>query len=312
VFPIEEKTLRENLLTVVVPTRDRGDISECLERLAGQNYRPLEIRVIDQSAQETTAESCAPFLKRQDPPFFLHRTDTAGLDRARNLGLQQSEGEWIAFVDDDCLVEPGWAQAIVAAFRKHPKAGMVFGKTLPFHLPEEGKRTRISIKDWPQERVLASRFSLFNTSAGMGGNMSISRACYEASGGFDPDLDVGTDLPGAGDLERTYRALAGGFEAVYTPEAVALHKRWLNEEDYQRTEAGYAKGRAASWVKAIKAGDILALAILKGEFAGRLAEVPYHLLLKRDRANTRRAIGRLRGFASGMLAGLEKSWGGTD
>ena len=307
-----ERTLTGGMLSIVVPTRNRGDISECLEHLLAVEYRPLEIVVVDQSEDHSSTRVCVEDLRSQSAEnavsLLYSPSDRMGLDAARNDGAEGSKGEWIAFVDDDCLVEPKWGQEIVEGFAVSSNVGMVFGRTQPYYPPQPGKRTRISIKDWPDEKRLRSRLSLVNRSAGMGGNMAISRKAFARTGPFEELLDHGTDLPGAGDFEMSFRVLKCGCEVVYTPSAICKHKRWLPEEEYLETETGYSMARAAAWAKHAKAGDSIAIVSLLCELGRRLIEIPYHILITRESRNIRRAVVRTKGFMRGAIKGLLKEW----
>lgn len=94
-------------LSVVVCTHDRSDdLSRCLAALA-QLRTPVEIVVVDSA-------SARPIPPRAD--VRVVRLEEPGLSKARNAGLAATTGELVAFVDDDAMVEPDWAERIVAAF----------------------------------------------------------------------------------------------------------------------------------------------------------------------------------------------------
>jgi len=301
--------LIENLLTVVVPTRNRGDISECLLHLLNQSYQPIEIVVVDQSDDEGTRDCVAKISKAHpDAQIIHHTTDWRGLSNARNFGVAHSRGEWIAFVDDDVLATHDWAENLVEEYRKDGRLGMVFGQTRAYYKPDGDKRIRVSIKDLPTPQRFRSRFGLICNSAGGGGNSSISRTCFEKVGEFHPKLGVGGVYPGAEDYDLTYRVLGEGYEIQYAPKAITHHKRWLPEEDYLRTERGYYTGRAAAISKQIRSGDTVAVVGIFLELLRRLIEIPYHVIVTRHMRNAKRAVVRTRGFVRGMVAGLVEEW----
>ncbi|MCA9419070.1 MAG: glycosyltransferase family 2 protein, partial [Candidatus Omnitrophica bacterium] len=133
----------ENLFSVVVPTRNRGDISECLLMILQQSYRPLELVVVDQSTDSGTKECVERVIRdhAEDGNKIVYvPTDQTGLSNARNLGVSKSKGEWIAFVDDDVLVTHEWAERLVEEYKKDPKLGMVFGQTRAYYKPDGDKR----------------------------------------------------------------------------------------------------------------------------------------------------------------------------
>lgn len=301
----------ENLLSVVAPTRNRGDISECLLQLLGQSHHPLEILVIDQSDGTETAE-CVERLKETHPTegvdLIHHPSKSLGLSNARNEGIERARGEWIAFVDDDVLVTRDWAARLIDEFRSSERVGMVFGQTRAFYPPEAEMRVRVSIKDLPTPQRFRSRFGLIARSVGGGGNSSISRRCLESIGKFHPKLGVGGVYPGAEDYDLTYRAIRAGFELCYAPKAIAHHKRKLAESDYLRTERGYYEGRAAAIAKQVRSGDLAAPIALVLELGRRWIEIPYHLIVTRHKANTKRAWVRTAGFIRGMSRGLFEDW----
>jgi len=295
------------LLSVVVPTRNRGDIiAECLAHLLAQSYFPLEIVVLDQSTDDLTRQAFDQTVAHNRQSHvtvrYIH-SERIGLDAARNDGFMQTNGLWIAFCDDDVLVEENWAEAIVHEFQANPQVGMVFGQTRPYYPPEKGKRTRISVKDSPDRQVFETRWTIVGCPPGAGNNMAIARKVIERAGLFDERLGVGTDLPGGDEYEMVYRVLKHGYKVVYCPGAVAYHKRWLPEDKYLEVERGYYMGGAAALVKHCKQPDIVATLLLAVEGGGRLVEIIYYSLFKRQKENLHRAVVRASGFYTGLALG---------
>src|ERR1700716_149612 len=104
-------------VSVVVCTRNRPiDLGRCLAGLAESSPPPLEVIVVDQSDSPG---------RGTDPPIDGYRHHVAserGLSLARNAGIALSVGDVVAFLDDDCTVEPGWAGEIATLFERHPEA----------------------------------------------------------------------------------------------------------------------------------------------------------------------------------------------
>src|SRR5439155_15998009 len=64
-------------------------------------------------------------------PASEERLRRAGPAIARNLAVAEARGEVLAFTDSDCIPEPGWLKAGVAALESDPRLGVVQGRTLP-------------------------------------------------------------------------------------------------------------------------------------------------------------------------------------
>lgn len=107
-------------VSVVVPTYRRNDLlARCLAALVAQEYPPdaYEIIVADDAASCETRRLVGSWLARSRCPVrYLPVTASRGPAAARNCGWHAARGEIIAFTDDDCVPDPGWLRAGVAAF----------------------------------------------------------------------------------------------------------------------------------------------------------------------------------------------------
>src|SRR4051794_5310797 len=92
------------LVSVVVPMFNvERYLLDCLESLAGQTLRDLEVVMVDDGSTDSTTSIAAAFAARDDR-FVLVRQLNGGLGRARNAGADRATGEYLAFVDSDDLV----------------------------------------------------------------------------------------------------------------------------------------------------------------------------------------------------------------
>jgi len=94
------------LLTVIVPVyRVEKYLDRCLDSLAVQTYKNIEIILVDDGSPDRCPEICE---KRavEDSRFRCIHKENAGLSAARNTGLEYAHGDYIAFIDSDDWVEP--------------------------------------------------------------------------------------------------------------------------------------------------------------------------------------------------------------
>ena len=85
-------------VSVVIPTYNRVcELKRALMSVYCQTHRPHEVIVVDDGSTDNTAELIAQ--EFTDARYFFQ--SNKGVSRARNLGISQASGEWIAFLDSD-------------------------------------------------------------------------------------------------------------------------------------------------------------------------------------------------------------------
>lgn len=92
------------MLSVIIPVYNAEQyLIACLDSLANQSYKDLEVLMIDDGSKDNSPSICDEY----DKKFFHFRAihkENGGCSSARNLGLKEAKGDLIAFVDaDDCL-----------------------------------------------------------------------------------------------------------------------------------------------------------------------------------------------------------------
>ncbi|MCP2371316.1 CDP-glycerol glycerophosphotransferase [Agromyces terreus] len=96
---------RAGLLSIVVPAYGVEQyIEACLRSLAKQNYRNIEILVIDDGSLDRSGD-IARRMARRDPRIRVVRQENGGLSSARNTGAALARGEFITFIDSDDVVD---------------------------------------------------------------------------------------------------------------------------------------------------------------------------------------------------------------
>ncbi len=159
-------------ISVVIPTCHRNDLlALCLDCLApGVQTLPAEqyAVIVTDDGSRSTAEQ----LVQDSYPWVKW---TAGPRRGpaanRNHGAELAQGEWLAFTDDDCLPQPGWLAAFVAAIE-------------PGVFVYEGKTTCRAGVGSPLQQAPINLTGGWLWSC----NMMIHAAAFRAMNGFDPSF----------------------------------------------------------------------------------------------------------------------------
>jgi glycosyltransferase involved in cell wall biosynthesis len=209
-------------LAVVVPTRNRADLlADCLDSLARQTLADLEILVVDDGSDQPLAAHVA----KAAPRARCHRQEPGGLNAARNTAVELTSAPLIAFVDDDTLVPPQWAAAVVEAFATTDCSGL--GGRVELVLPHDpprwltaARRSYLAeVELGPERRWMRGR------ELPVGANCAVRRPALEDIGGFRDGLDrVGTSLISSGDTDFFLRLRAAGGRLLYEPAAWLQHR----------------------------------------------------------------------------------------
>ncbi len=119
-------------LSVVVCTYNRAALlGECLASLAGQtsDASVFEVIIVDNNSRDETEAVAQRFCTRA--PNFRYVVETEqGLSHARNRGLAEARGNFVAYIDDDAKAAPGWTAEILRFFDEVPEADAVGGPYL--------------------------------------------------------------------------------------------------------------------------------------------------------------------------------------
>ncbi|WP_051145378.1 glycosyltransferase [Butyrivibrio fibrisolvens] len=91
-------------ISVIVPVYNvEKYVIKCVDSIINQTYKNLEIILVDDGSTDTSGEICDEYQKKDDRIKVFH-TENRGLSCARNYGIKQATGEYIAFLDSDDYV----------------------------------------------------------------------------------------------------------------------------------------------------------------------------------------------------------------
>ena len=210
------------LVSVVVCSFDRGPtLGPALESVACQDTGgqfSFEIVVIDDGSTEETERIVRHVAAGSRAPVHYVRESGRGVPFARNRGVDEAAGGWIAFFDDDQLAEANWLSELMRAARQ-ANAEIVGGaRRLEFpdgEPPDLGPLAReiLGEKYYGPRICRSNRYTLACT-----GNALIRRDVFENIGRFDTGMSRGMS-----DIDLMRRALDAGVSSWYSPAAAVRH-----------------------------------------------------------------------------------------
>lgn len=114
------------VLSVIVPVYNVARyLAEGLDSLLGQDFRDIEIICVDDASTDESSAILSNYASRDSRiRIFRHETNL-GPSAARNTGISNALGDFVAFFDPDDLVEPDMYSSMTDAFRD-PEIDVVF------------------------------------------------------------------------------------------------------------------------------------------------------------------------------------------
>jgi len=211
------------LVSVVIPNwNGAAHLPACLIALRAQTLRDFEVIVVDNASTDESVER----LGRDYPEAQVIRLDrNYGFTGACNTGLRAARGEILTLLNNDTEAAPDWLAEVVAAFERHPEAGIVASKMLLFdrrhvlHTAGDVFRTDGTPGNrgvWEEDRGQFDEGPVFSAN---GGSAAYRRAMLDQVGLLDEDFYYSCE-----DVDLAWRAQLAGWPCVYTPRAVVYHK----------------------------------------------------------------------------------------
>lgn len=116
-------SIQESSVSVVIPAYNcAGFIREAIESVLAQDYGNRELVVVDDGSTDATSEVVRSF----GSAVRLIGQSNRGPAAARNRGLAEARGDYVAFLDGDDVWLPGKLAEQMSYFRTHPETGVVF------------------------------------------------------------------------------------------------------------------------------------------------------------------------------------------
>ncbi len=219
-------------LTVCVCTHNRPTpLRACLDGLRRQSARSerFEVLVVDSGSAPEAAQEVER-LALAGPNFRHLRVERPGVSLARNVGARCARSEWIAYIDDDAVPEPGWVRAILDAVAEPNPPALIGGRILPrweAPLPPwwpASLRGVLSIieHDWPGE------YRTKDVPRGLepyAANIVVNVAALLEAGGFRAAVGrYGGALLSDEEVQLAWRLQDKGLSARYDPRIVVRHQ----------------------------------------------------------------------------------------
>ncbi|MCB1671702.1 MAG: glycosyltransferase [Pseudomonadales bacterium] len=280
------------LVTVIVRTTRRPELTEALESIARQTYRPLEVVLVDASGQGLPDHSILPDLIQVTP---VSHGEHLPRPVAANLGLQASHGDLLLLLDEDDWISPGHLSNLVRALQDRQDIKAAYSST---RKTDSRGRPLDEVFDRDYDPVLLKRDNYIPIHA-----MLFSRELVAAGCEFDESLDIYEDWD-------FWLQLSRQTDFLHLDEVSAFYRQGggsaTDISDQELRYSGdnpFANARRAvyrKWLPRWSSEEI-------NELIGRTVPRDEFDLLAREMSESAQQIQEMNAYAGSLRAMLDKS-----
>jgi glycosyltransferase involved in cell wall biosynthesis len=208
-------------VSVIIPAYN-GDryIVQAVESVISQTYTSWEIIIVDDGSTDNTRQVLQPYLDRIRYVYQQNQ----GVAAARNCGIREAQGQFIAFLDQDDFLLSDKLAAQVALFDAQPSLGIV---NSGWRIVQEQGEIIFDIKPWENLPELDLKTWVVYLPL-LPSAMMFSRQWLERVGGFDSQYDS------VDDADLILRLALSGCEAVWLPQVTVCYRQHGQNVSIQR------------------------------------------------------------------------------
>ncbi len=205
--------------SLISPTFGRPEeVTEFLESLLEQDYSGFEVILGDGTPKDTLRPDLKRFEDNSTYPLHIVYEEYLSVSDGRNRAAEKAKGEYLIFMDSDCLIPPNYLKLVEAHLSKHSLDA--------FGGPDKAHKNFT-----PLQKAISFSMTSLLTTGGIRGkqnhvgtyhprgfNMGIKASTFNAVGGYS-DFRCGEDI------ELSMRIIEQGYSVGFIPEAFVYHKR---------------------------------------------------------------------------------------
>lgn len=223
--------------SIVVPTYNRPDaLCALLEGVTRLDYpkERFQVLVVNDGGALLSPKRTRSF-EQQLNVCWLEQAN-GGPAAARNYGARHARGTWLAFIDDDCIPEAGWLEALAEVLSTGRLVGGAVLNGCPDNVYAAASQCLFDFlySYYHRAHGAVSQSPFFTSN-----NLACGRELFEQSGGFESSMRQGEDR------EFCARLSAQGIALHYAARARVLHYRAMHVRAFWKQHWEYGMGAFA-------------------------------------------------------------------
>lgn len=207
---------------IILNCNGKNLLKTCLDSVFKQTYKNYEVIFVDNGSTDSSGE----FIEKNYPSVKLIKNKkNLGYAKGNNIGIEISEGKYIATLNNDTKVEPDWIENLVEVAEKDCRIGICASKQLNFYQPNLIDSTGINLHRgaYPSNRgrnekdngQFDEQVEVFGAP---GASAFYRKEMLNRIGLFDEDYFAFQE-----EFDLCWRAKLSGWSCVYVPKAVVYH-----------------------------------------------------------------------------------------
>ncbi|MFC1906271.1 glycosyltransferase [Chloroflexota bacterium] len=200
-------------ISIIIPMYNaEGTIIQTLKSLENQTIRDFDIVIVDDGSQDTSPELVKQFSNQSNLLIKLIKQVNSGPAKARNLGVQNSNGEIIIFLDSDCITPPNWIEMMI-----EPLKGNVIGCNCGYRVKNKNSLIARYINNeiaYRHEKMLGQKIGTIGTYSA-----SFVKSIFTKAGGFNTEYTSAN----AEDFDLGFTINRMGYSIRFTGETFVWH-----------------------------------------------------------------------------------------
>jgi GT2 family glycosyltransferase len=213
---------RVTVSCIVVNWNGGTMLRECLLSIHNQDFTDREVIVVDNGSNDGSWEA----VRRDFPDVtILLQTENLGFAEANNRALQVAGGEFVALINNDVVLEPGWLREMVNALRARPEAGAAASLIVQAQAPDRVDSAGFdyyvcaSVQTWRGLSASGKDHASHHPFGPVAAAAVYRRSAVDRAGRFHREYFCYYE-----DTDLAVRMALWGYPTVYVPSARAVHR----------------------------------------------------------------------------------------
>ena len=226
-------------ISVIISVKGEwSHLEACLRSILNSNYSNFNVIIVNDGLSGEAISS----LEKYNSKIKVLTSEGKGPSCARNLAVQNTDAEFIAFTDSDCVVDKDWLINLLDGFKKYPDAVSCGGKQeLPQDADDFEKKVFLFMKKTgflTDYMRMAKNNETVEVNHNASCNVMYKKAAFLKEDGFLESLWPGEDV------ELDYRLSKKEYKMVFNPKAIVYHYRPKDLKSFSKMmyRYGWAQG----------------------------------------------------------------------